>query len=113
MTDAARPAKGRATNSAAKSTCVLVRTFIGDLYLCTSPGAISERSRSDFFSCLSCQESTLFTVHYQQRQHREGGMGPQQAGEIVNSVFQEWAKPLVRYAICRLRNREIAEEIVQ
>ncbi len=40
-------------------------------------------------------------------------MGPQQAGEIVNSVFQEWAKPLVRYAICRLRNREIAEEIVQ
>jgi RNA polymerase sigma factor (sigma-70 family) len=40
-------------------------------------------------------------------------MGPQQASEVVNSVFQEWTKPLVRYAICRLRNREIAEEIVQ
>lgn len=40
-------------------------------------------------------------------------MGPQQASEVVNSVFEEWAKPLVRYAICRLRSREIAEEIVQ
>jgi len=38
---------------------------------------------------------------------------PEQAREIVSLIFESWARPLLRYAICYTRNRAVAEEIVQ
>jgi len=40
-------------------------------------------------------------------------MSPEQARDLVGSVFQSWARSLIRYAFCRTGNRDIAEEIVQ
>jgi RNA polymerase sigma-70 factor (ECF subfamily) len=40
-------------------------------------------------------------------------MVPEQAREIVTTVFDAWARPLLRYAICYTRNRAVAEELVQ
>ena len=38
---------------------------------------------------------------------------PEQARETVSSVFESWARPLLRYAICYTRDRALAEELVQ
>jgi RNA polymerase sigma-70 factor (ECF subfamily) len=40
-------------------------------------------------------------------------MVPEQARETVSSLFEGWARPLLRYAICYTHNRPVAEEIVQ
>ena len=40
-------------------------------------------------------------------------MVPEQAREIVSAVFESWAGPLLRYAVCYTRNRAVAEELVQ
>jgi RNA polymerase sigma-70 factor (ECF subfamily) len=38
---------------------------------------------------------------------------PEQARETVSTIFESWARPLLRYAICRTANVAVAEEVVQ
>ncbi len=38
---------------------------------------------------------------------------PEQARDTVSSIFESWARPLLRYAICCTGNSAVAEEIVQ